>query len=125
MWRQELLCCHICWQYFVAKIFKNVSLCTYSKIDILMHKGFTNFIIAKNVKFKKLSLSPHLNCLSPHVANGDKVGHRWSKGVYKQPKELLLFLLFTVLLLFCKQVYQSRKKYFVQGFSNPDSFFSY
>jgi hypothetical protein len=23
-----------------------------------------------------LSLSPHLNCLSPHVANGDKVGHR-------------------------------------------------
>jgi hypothetical protein len=31
------------------------------------------------MKFKELSLSPHLNSLSPHVANGDKVGHRWIK----------------------------------------------
>jgi hypothetical protein len=90
MWRQERLCRHICWQYFVAKIFKNhffttinnchsVSLCTYSKIDLLLHMWFTIFIVAKNVKFKKLSLSPHLNCLSPHVANGDKVGHRCTR----------------------------------------------
>jgi hypothetical protein len=33
------------------------------------------------MKFKELSLSPHLNCLSPHVANGDKVGHRCIYGV--------------------------------------------
>ncbi len=75
MWRQELLCRHICWQYFVAKIKKkkiftmiynghNVSLYTYSKIDLLLHIWFTIFITAKNVKFKKLSFSPHLNCLS-------------------------------------------------------------
>jgi hypothetical protein len=31
--------------------------------------------LGKNMNFKKLSLSPHLNCHSPHVANGDKVGH--------------------------------------------------
>ncbi len=26
-----------------------------------------------------MPLSPHLKCLSPHVAIGDKVGHRWTK----------------------------------------------
>jgi hypothetical protein len=34
----------------------------------------------KEDEIEKIELWPHLNCLSPHVANGDKVGHRCSSS---------------------------------------------
>jgi hypothetical protein len=44
-------------------------------INLLQY--FYNSLIYK--KIKKLLLSPHLKSLSPHVANGDKVGQPWSR----------------------------------------------
>ncbi len=49
----------------------------YSILDSLVHKWFKILKIAKNMKQKKFSLLPDLNCLSPHVANGDKVGNHF------------------------------------------------
>ncbi len=39
---------------------------------------------------KKLWLSPYLKSHSPHVANGDKVGQRWSKFMIPLVKQSLL-----------------------------------
>jgi hypothetical protein len=36
-----------------------------------------NHYICKECNIKKLNLLPHLNYVSPDVANGDKVGHLW------------------------------------------------
>ena len=45
--------------------------------DSFVHKLSKNLKRkAKNMKFKKLCWSPHLNCLTPHVAIGEKVEHR-------------------------------------------------
>jgi hypothetical protein len=40
-----------------------------------------NHYICKECNIKKLNLLPHLNCVSPHVANGDKVGHLWVRSL--------------------------------------------
>jgi len=46
------------------------------------HFRVTNMVFLEtsiNTKLKKLYLSPHLKCLSPHVAIGDKVEQRCSR----------------------------------------------
>jgi len=59
-----------------------VSINTFRAAEFQLQTFFAHIVqflkIAKNMIFKKLCLSPHLNCLSPHVAIGDKVGQRCS-----------------------------------------------
>jgi hypothetical protein len=60
-------------------------------------KGFTIATLYLNCKilekygsftitnqFMNNCLSPHLKLLSPHVANGDKVGHHWFTSIYRK-----------------------------------------
>ncbi len=53
--------------------------------DVFVHKFFRFLKIAKNVKFKKF-------CLSPHVANGDKAGQRWFREILLQNSGNATFL---------------------------------
>ncbi len=81
------------WLVFTFNLIVNVKLIINSTFQCT-HLWFKIYIIGKNMKFEKLSLSPHLNCLSPHVANGDKVGHRWSNVFsFKQMEYNLIFFL--------------------------------
>ena len=105
MWRQELLCRHICCTCILAKIDsffylsifslgphnEKVSIIIICQIVLVTYIFVQNLKKGKNMKFKKLCLSPHLNCQSPHEAIGDKVGHRCSKSSpssYRLPKTI-------------------------------------
>jgi hypothetical protein len=55
-------------KYWQSNFFSKIS---YFKIRPFIAHVDHNFTkLSKNIKFKKWSLSPHLNCLLPHVANG-------------------------------------------------------
>ncbi len=93
MWRQELLCRHIYWKYTVARTAR--IFCFNFLLDLIFSRNFNNpntfycinYSLLQIAKYMKFCLSPHLNCLSPHVANGDKVGHRWSTWLHFELRE--------------------------------------
>ncbi len=64
------------------RIRKVQSVAIYQEVVItglFVHILFKILKFFKNMKLKRICSSPHLNCLSPHVANGYKVGQRCAR----------------------------------------------
>jgi len=116
MWRQKHHCRHIsckrhfqmeirqekCFQYWASQLIYHLNGSFFQillKSNIIYLKVVLNTASIQKYEnipfipiFKIVSLSPHLKCLSPHVAIGDKVGQRCSKWRLQSQIVYLFFL---------------------------------
>ncbi len=64
--------------YVPTNVATKASLSLLCIVNSKIWEKYSLFIITN--LFLNKCLSPHLKLLSPHVANGDKVGHQWTIG---------------------------------------------